>query len=77
VVMVRESQSSLPDAPLAVGDGQLRLKRGDLVAQSSVLGQQQHVALAKGGHAGAVLVGDVRSGVPEPFDLLADSGARS
>jgi hypothetical protein len=35
----------LPDAPVAVGDGQLGLKLGDLVAQSSVLGQQQLVVL--------------------------------
>jgi hypothetical protein len=39
--MVQGSQSQLPDAPVAVGDGQLGLKLGDLVAQSSVLGQQQ------------------------------------
>jgi hypothetical protein len=45
--MVRGSQSSLRDAPVSAGDGQLRLKLGDLVAQSSVLGQQQDVALAK------------------------------
>jgi hypothetical protein len=66
-------------APLAVGDGQLRVELGDLLAQAAVLGQQQPVALAQRGGAGAVRVGHARLRIGEaaaapPFDLLAQVG---